>query len=106
MQRDDLSDLKLCTSEHADFEWGRSLCFVEKENNVMTKPYHVQQEGEGQEKYPKVEVEAVGEGALVGVHIPASGERRPHTLPQYLESLGTHFLLRVQPEAGALRSGP
>lgn len=36
--------------------------------------YHVQQKGEGQKKYPKVKVEAVGEGALVGVHIPASGE--------------------------------
>lgn len=44
-----------------------------KENKSQT-PYHIQQKGEGQEKYPKVEVEAVGERALMGVHIPASCE--------------------------------
>ena len=43
--------------------------------------YHVQQKGEGQEKYPKVEVEAVGERALMWVHIPPSCEWSPHTLP-------------------------
>lgn len=43
--------------------------------------YHVQQKGEGQEEYPKVEMEAVGERALMGVHIPPSSEWGPHTLP-------------------------
>lgn len=36
-------------------------------------------------------MEAVGEGALVWVHIPASRERSPHTLPQDLKGLGTHL---------------
>lgn len=49
-----------------------SHCFVMKKQ--MTKPYHIQQEGEGQEKDPQVEVEAIGECALMGVHIPASCE--------------------------------
>lgn len=53
--------------------------------------YHVQKKGEGQEKYPQVQVEAVGKRALMGVHIPATGERSPHTLPQYLKSLGAHL---------------
>lgn len=52
--------------------------------------HHVDQEREGQEKDPEVQVEAVGERALMGVHIPASCERSPHPLPQYLKSLGTH----------------
>jgi len=70
---------------------------------LPTHSYHVQQEGEGQEKYPKVEVEAVGEGALMRVHVPASRERRPHALPQYLKSLGTHLHLQVQPRAETLK---
>lgn len=46
--------------------------------------YHVENKGEGQEEYPEVEVEAVGEGALMGVDVPASGQRSPHALTQNL----------------------
>lgn len=46
--------------------------------------HHVQKKGEGKKEYPEVEVEAVGEGALMGVDIPASGQRSPHPLAQNL----------------------
>lgn len=36
-------------------------------------------------------MKTVGERALVRVHIPASGQGSPHTLPQYLKSLRTHL---------------
>lgn len=65
--------------------------------------HHVKQEREGQEKDPEVQVEAVGERALMGVHIPASCERSPHPLPQYLKSLGTHRPLKSsQPRVARL----
>lgn len=52
--------------------------------------HHVQQEGKGEQEDPHIEMEAVGEGALVRVEEPTAGERGPHPLAQDLQYLRPH----------------
>lgn len=56
----------------------------------MAAPHHVKQERKGKQEDPDVEVEAVGEGALVWVEEPTAGERGPHPLAQDLQHLRPH----------------
>lgn len=43
-----------------------------------------------QQEQPQVEVAAVGEPAVLGVVVPAPGERGPHALAEQLQHLGHH----------------
>ncbi len=50
-------------------------------------------EGQAEEGEPEVEVEGVGEDAVVRVVVPAAGQGGPDALPQDVHQLGSHFFL-------------
>lgn len=57
---------------------------------MVAGSHHVQQEGKDEQEDPDIEMEAVGEGALMRIEKPTAGERGPHPLAQDLQHLRPH----------------
>lgn len=57
---------------------------------MVAASHHVQQEGKDEQEDPDIEMEAVGEGALMRIEEPTSSERGPHPLAQDLQHLRPH----------------